>query len=59
MLRINVEDGHLKVPVFNSIRRDFDWRDAVKTAEEACSLIADSISLAAFRERLVKATITE
>ena len=49
MLRIDVEDGHLKVPVFNGIRRDFNWREAVKTDEEACSLIADSVSLAAFR----------
>jgi hypothetical protein len=58
-LRLQVEDDHLKVPIFNGIRRDFDWRKAVRTDEEACYLIAENISLADFRERLLNARIGE
>ena len=35
--------------------RNFDWRDAVQTDEEACYLIAENVSLTDFRERLVNA----
>ena len=56
-LGLQVEAGHLRVPVFNGIRRDFDWRHAVQTDEEACYLIADNISLEAFRKRLLDSRI--
>lgn len=58
-LQLEVANGHLKVPIFNGIRRDFDWRKAVRTDEEACYLVADKISLADFRARLVSAKIGE
>ena len=57
-LKLKVEKGKLRVPIFNGIRRDFDWRKAVLTDEEACYLIARDISLKDFRERLVKAKIS-
>ena len=56
-LGLQVAAGHLRVPVFNGIRRDFDWRKAVQTDEEACYLIADNISLQDFRKRLLDARI--
>ena len=57
-LELRVENGCLKVPIFNGIRRDFDWRAIVETDEEACYLIAEDISLADFRQRLVSARIS-
>ena len=56
-LRLSVENGLLKVPVFNGIRRDFDWRSIVQTDEEACYLIAEKISLGDFRKRLLASRI--
>lgn len=56
-LELQVENGRLRVPVFNGIRRDFDWRATVKTDEEACYLIAENISLAEFRQRLIEAEV--
>ena len=56
-LGLKVEAGRLCVPVFNGIRRDFDWRKAVQTDEEACYLIADIISLEDFGKRLLDAHI--
>ena len=56
-LRLKVDQGLLRVPIFNGIRRDFDWRKAVQTDEEACYLIARKISLSDFRARLLKAKI--
>lgn len=56
-LELQVESGNIKVPIFNGIRRDFDWRATVKTDEEACYLIANNISLAKFRQLLVDAEV--
>ena len=56
-LTLKVEKGRLAVPIFNGIRRDFDWRKAVLTDEEACYLIAEGISYPDFRQRLVNAKI--
>ena len=56
-LQLKVERGNLRVPVFNGIRRDFDWRKSVQTDEEACYLIARKISLPEFRARLTAAKI--
>jgi len=57
VLRLTQRDRHLRIPVFNGIRRDFHWSAAVGTAEEPCYLIADGVSLEQFRERLVGAAI--
>jgi hypothetical protein len=56
-LQLHARGGHLRVPVFSGIRRDFDWRATVQTDEEACYLIADNVSLADFRKRLVTVEI--
>ena len=57
VLALTEQDGRLRVPVFNGIRRDFHWSAAVGTAEEPCYLIARGISMPDFRERLVGAKI--
>ena len=58
-LQLAVDEGLLRVPVFNGIRRDFDWRNTVRTDEEACYLLAKDISLQDFRDRLVNSMIGE
>ena len=56
-LSLELEGTHLRVPVYNGIRRDFDWRAVVDTDEEACYLIARDIGFDDFRRLLASARI--
>ena len=52
------EEGELRLPVYNEIRRDFRWHDVMDTAEDACYLIARNMTCAEFRNLLVIAEIS-
>ena len=57
-LALETEDGELKLPVYNGIRRDYRWHDVVNTAEDACYLIARDMTYGEFRRLLVNARIS-
>ena len=56
-LSLELVGTHLRVPVYNGIRRDFNWQGVVDTAEEACYLIARDIGFKDFRRLLLSARI--
>ena len=58
-LALDVQQACLRLPVFNAIRRDFHWRAAVGTDEEACYLIADDMPFEDFRQRLIAVRISK
>ena len=57
-LALDAEEGELKLPVYNGIRRDFDWYGVVNTAEDACYVIARDMTYGEFRRLLVNARIS-
>ncbi|MCY3777017.1 MAG: hypothetical protein OXH11_13670 [Candidatus Aminicenantes bacterium] len=57
-LALDSEGGELKLPVYNGIRRDFDWYGVVNTAEDACYVIARNMTYGEFRRLLVDARIS-
>ncbi len=59
VFQLKEEAGCLKLPVYNGIRRDFNFRAPGVADEDAAWVIAEGISWQAFRERMVKVKISE